>query len=69
MKPNRTCNWPPRLDVVLREHVRRFVQRRDCPRCTPPAHPLVRALARDRPLGRAARQRRFAHAAPPRIPA
>jgi hypothetical protein len=69
MKPTRICNWPPRLDVVLRGQLRRPRQRRDRPRGSHPAHPLVRAIARIRPAGRRARQRRFAHATTPRAPA
>jgi len=63
MRPTRICNWPPRLDVELRAHVRPPRHRRERPRCAHPAHPLVRASARGRWTGRAARQRRFAGAA------
>jgi len=62
MRPTRICNWPPRLDVELRTHVRPPRHRRERPRGTHPAHPLVRAIARGRWSGRPAQQRRFAGA-------
>lgn len=62
MKPTRICNWPPRLDVVVRTGVRAALPRRGTSRAWRTIHPCLRAVARARWPGRPAKQRRFEHA-------
>jgi hypothetical protein len=67
MKPTRTCNWPPRLDVALRPDLRGH---RPPPRERRPAralHPALRLVLQLRWPGRRALQRRFEHAPDSRL--
>jgi hypothetical protein len=59
MKPTRTCNWPPRLDVTLRHPPRRCGSLRGRTRRPQDIHPHLRLVARARWAGRPAKQRRF----------
>lgn len=59
MKPTRTCNWPPRLDVTLPPDLRGYRPPRRQPRALPGLHPAMRCVAHARWPGRLARQRRF----------
>jgi hypothetical protein len=59
MKPTRTCNWPPRLDLILppdlHGHARPMRERR----ATRLLHPALVVVARARWGGRKGGQRRF----------
>jgi hypothetical protein len=59
MKPTRTCNWPPRLDVVLRAGLRTMHPPRRRARAGRPVDPRLRRVAGSRWPGRPAKQRRF----------
>jgi hypothetical protein len=67
MKPTRTCNWPPRLDVVLRADIHASGPRQRASRAWRAIHPCLRGVARARWAGRPAKQRRFEHMSPPPI--
>jgi hypothetical protein len=59
MKPTRACNWPPRLDVVLRRSLRARPHRHAHARRAGRLHAALLAVALRRWAGRPARQRRF----------
>lgn len=67
MKPTRICNWPPRLDVILRHPPQRCGSPRGRVRRVQAVHPLLLAVARARWAGRPAKQRRFEKPAALRI--
>jgi len=59
MKPTRNCNWPPRLDVVLRTSTRSARPARRLSRAWRPVDVRLRRVAGSRWPGRPAKQRRF----------
>jgi hypothetical protein len=61
VKPTRTCDWPPRLDVTLRPSLRGRPRARSRVLRPGSLHPLMLTVARRRWEGRPARQRRSEH--------
>jgi hypothetical protein len=61
VKPTRTCDWPPRLDVTLRPSLRTWRRARTRVQRPGHLHPLMAAVGRRRWPGRPARQRRSEH--------
>jgi len=59
MKPTRSCNWPPRLDVTLPPDLRGYQPPTRSPRPGRGLHPVMREVGLARFRGRPARQRRF----------
>jgi hypothetical protein len=59
MKPTRNCNWPPRLDVVLRTSTLSERPPPRLPRAWRPVDVRLRRVAGSRWPGRPAKQRRF----------